>query len=143
MSEVSSGDRVKFHYVGTLDDGSEFDSSLEREPLEVTVGQGEIIPGVEHALIGMTPGDTKTVRIEADDAYGAHDAEKVIQVERDQIPEDVELETGRMLELRGTDGSRSIVTIAEVSDDTVALDANHPLAGQNLTFQLQLVEVGA
>jgi peptidylprolyl isomerase len=141
MAAVKSGDKVRVHYTGTLADGSQFDSSRERAPLEVQVGSGETIPGFETALVGMTPGDTRTVTIAAAEAYGDRDEERIIAVRREALPDDIQLEVGQMLDMSTSEGGRVLVTVADFDDDTVSLDANHPLAGHDLTFELELVEV--
>lgn len=141
MATAESGQTVKVHYTGTLDNGDEFDTSLGGEPLEVTLGEGAVIVGFERALLGMEPGDSKTVQIAADDAYGDHQAERVYEVERARIPPDVELEVGRVLQANGDDGQTVTMTVAALTEAMVTLDFNHPLAGKNLTFQLELVEI--
>lgn len=141
MSKAVKGDTVKVHYRGTLDDGSEFDSSHDRGPLTVTIGGGEVIPGFEEALVGMAPGDNKTVTLDADNAYGEHRTEMVQQIERARIPAEIELEVGSVLQATAPDGQVVRLTVKEFDDQTVTLDANHPLAGKDLTFDLQLVEI--
>lgn len=141
MATAESGQTVKVHYTGTLDNGDEFDTSLGGEPLEVTLGEGAVIAGFEKALLGMEPGDSKTVQIAVDDAYGDHQAERVYEVERARIPPDVELEVGRVLQANGEDGQTVTMTVAALNEAMVTLDFNHPLAGKNLTFQLELVEI--
>jgi peptidylprolyl isomerase len=141
MAAVKSGDKVRVHYTGTLADGSQFDSSRERAPLEVNVGSGETIPGFETALVGMNPGDTRTVTIAAAEAYGDRDEERIISVRRAALPDDIELQIGQMLDMMTGEGGRVLVTVAAFDEETVSLDANHPLAGHDLTFELELVEV--
>lgn len=141
MAAVKSGDKVRVHYTGTLADGSQFDSSRERAPLEVEVGSGDTIPGFEKALVGMAPGDTRTVTIAAAEAYGDRDDERIIDVRRSALPDDLQLEVGQMLDMSTGEGGRVLVTVAFFDDETVKLDANHPLAGHDLTFELELVEV--
>ena len=128
MRQATSGDTVRVHYTGTLDDGSEFDSSAGREPLEFTLGSGQVIPGFDNAVAGMAVGDTKTVTMGPDDAYGQ-------VVERGRIPPDIALEVGMLL---SAGGQRLQVTAFD--DESVTLDANHPLAGKALTFALELVD---
>jgi peptidylprolyl isomerase len=142
MAQAASGDKVKVHYRGTLGDGSEFDSSIGGNPLEVTIGDGAVIPGFEQALVGMVPGDTKTISLAAEEAYGAHRAEMVLEVEKTRFPDSITLEAGRVLELPGTNGHPMKFVIVEVNDTVVKLDANHPLAGKDLTFELKMVEIG-
>ncbi|MBB4637117.1 FKBP-type peptidyl-prolyl cis-trans isomerase [Longimicrobium terrae] len=141
MAEAKSGDTVRVHYTGTLDDGTVFDSSEGREPLEFTLGTGQVIAGFDHGVTGMQPGDERTVVIPAADAYGEAREELVLQVPRSQFPEGVIPEIGRKLQM--SDGQNTfVVTVAEVRDDVVLLDANHDLAGKQLTFRLTLVDIG-
>ena len=135
MRQATSGDTVRVHYTGTLDDGSEFDSSAGREPLEFTLGSGQVIPGFDNAVAGMAVGDTKTVTMGPDDAYGTSDPDLVQVVERGRIPPDIALEVGMLL---SAGGQRLQVTAFD--DESVTLDANHPLAGKALTFALELVD---
>ncbi|HVO17501.1 MAG TPA: peptidylprolyl isomerase [Alphaproteobacteria bacterium] len=140
MSQAKAGDRVRVHYTGTLDDGTEFDSSVDRDPLEFIVGTGAVIPGFDQAVVGMTPGDSKTVRILVNDAYGPHDETMVREVERSALPDDIELEEGMQLQATGPRGA-VVFTVTGFSDDMVTLDANHPLAGRDLTFDIELIEI--
>lgn len=141
MAQVKAGDKVRMHYTGTLDDGTTFDSSSGRDPLEFTVGSGEIIPGLDNAVPGMEPGQSKKVTVPADEAYGAHDPARAQSVPRDQIPEHIPTEVGTQLQLQTPDGQTVPVVISDVSDAEVTLDANHPLAGKALTFDVELVEI--
>jgi peptidylprolyl isomerase len=141
MSQAKQGDTVKVHYTGKLDDGTVFDSSQEREPLEFTIGTGSIIPGFEQAVIGMSPGESKTEIIPNDRAYGPYLEEMVLQVERQQFPSDIEPEVGQQLQIQHPTGEVIPVIITEVSPSVVTLDANHPLAGEDLTFDIQLVAI--
>ncbi|MCE5198372.1 MAG: peptidylprolyl isomerase [Armatimonadota bacterium] len=141
MAEAKQGDRVKVDYTGKLQDGTIFDSSDGREPLEFTIGGGQVIPDFESALVGMNPGDKKTVQIPATRAYGARRDDLVLEVGRDQFPEDIKPEVGDQLQLRQPDGMSAVVTVTEANDQSVTLDGNHPLAGEDLTFDVELVEV--
>lgn len=142
MAEAKQGDTVRVHYTGKLDDDSVFDSSYERdEPLEFTVGSQQVIPGFDEAVVGMEPGDTKQVRLEPDEAYGEHQDDHVVEVEKERLPDDVDAEVGLRLQLQHEDGETIPVTLTEVSGETVTLDANHPLAGEALTFEIELVEI--
>jgi len=141
MPEAKQNDTVRVHYTGRLDDGSVFDSSLEREPIEFTIGEGHVIPGFEQAVVGMNPGETKTVRILSDDAYGPYREDMVLTVERSQFPPDIEPTVGQALQVQQSNGEPVVVTVSEVSEASVKLDANHPLAGKDLTFEIQLVEI--
>jgi peptidylprolyl isomerase len=143
MSKAKEGDVVKVHYTGRLDDGSVFDSSEGREPLEFKVGEGQVIDGFDAAVTGMAIGDKKQVRIEATNAYGEHRDELVQQVERSSMPDDLKLEVGIQLQAQQPDGQVMVLSIVELSDTMVTLDANHPLAGKDLTFDISLVEIGA
>jgi peptidylprolyl isomerase len=140
MSEVKTGDTVRVHYTGHLDDGNVFDSSEGGEPLAFTVGSGEVIPGFDHAVLGLSPGESKKVTIPAEEAYGARRDELVVQVPRERFPDDFEPEAGMRLNL-DQNGQVVPVTIADVSDSAVVIDGNHPLAGENLTFDLKLVDI--
>ena len=138
--QAKHGDTVRIHYTGTLRDGSVFDSSRGREPLEFVLGSGQVIPGFDVAVTGMAPGEQKTVTIPAAQAYGEPREEMVVAVGRDEFPPHVTPEPGQRLQM--SDGTQSFaVVVREVSDDQVVLDANHPLAGEDLTFALELVEV--
>jgi FKBP-type peptidyl-prolyl cis-trans isomerase 2 len=141
MQRAKVGDTVHVHYRGTLDDGSEFDTSAGRAPIAFTLGSGEVIAGFENAIEGMSPGDKKTERIEAANAYGDHRDELVFTVPHDQMPDGEEIEVGDMLNVGFPDGSSAAVQVAAVSEAEVTLDANHPLAGKDLTFELELVTI--
>jgi len=139
MKQAANGDKVRVHYTGTFTDGSQFDSSAGREPLEVTLGTGQVIPGFENAIVGMAEGDSKSVTLEPEDAYGPADARLVQVVERARIPAEIELSVGGILQASDPDGNQMRLTVVSFDDDNVTLDANHPLAGKALTFDLQLV----
>lgn len=141
MTQAKVGDTVRVHYTGKLVDGTVFDSSSNRDPLEFAIGSGGIIPGFEQAVIGMNPGDSKTTHIPADQAYGPHRQEMVLVVEREQIPPDMDLQVGQQLQLRQENGYALPVIVTEVEEAQVTLDANHPLAGEDLIFDIQLVEI--
>lgn len=140
MTEVKSGDTVRIHYTGTLTDGTTFDSSQGREPLEFTVGSGQIIPGLDAALPGMAVGEAKKVQVAADEAYGPKDPAAMQPVPRAEIPEDIPLDIGTQLQVQDGSGRVTRVQVAEVTDETVVLDMNHPLAGEDLTFDIEVVE---
>jgi peptidylprolyl isomerase len=142
MATAKAGDQVKVHYTGKLEDGSVFDSSRDGEPLAFTIGQREVIAGFENAIIGMTVGQSKTQPIPVDEAYGPRREDMVIRIDRQEIPKDIPLEVGQRLQM-AQEGHQMIVTVAEVSSDSVTLDANHPLAGQNLVFDIELIEIAA
>jgi peptidylprolyl isomerase len=140
MTQAKSGDTVKVHYTGTLDDGTQFDSSTSGDPLQVTLGKGEVIPGFERGIEGMQVGDTKNIHIPCADAYGDRHEELVHVVPRDQLPQDVELEVGMHFQV-DAGGSPLILTVTDVTSEEATLDGNHPMAGHNLNFELELIEV--
>lgn len=139
MRQVTNGDTVRVHYRGTLDDGSEFDSSAGRGPIELTVGGGQVIPGFEDALMGMAEGETKNVTLPPEEAYGHPDPALIHVVNRDRIPGEIALEVGTVLQAADASGHTVRLTVVEVGDSDVTLDANHPLVGKALTFELELV----
>ncbi len=141
MSVVKNGDTVKVHYTGQLEDGSVFDSSVQREPLEFTLGQGQLIPGFEKAVVGLKVGDSTTANIPSAEAYGDPNPQMIIEVEKSQLPADLEPEVGVQLQLNQPDGQVIPVQITKVEGENVTIDANHPLAGKDLTFNIELVEI--
>jgi peptidylprolyl isomerase len=141
MAQAQSGDLVRVHYTGRLADGTIFDTSMEREPLEFTLGGGELIPGFEQAVLGMTAGESKTATILADQAYGPHRTGRVIDVERHHLPPDLQPELGQRLQMTRQDGTTINVVVTTITETQVTLDANHPLAGQDLIFDIMLVEI--
>jgi peptidylprolyl isomerase len=141
MSQAKPGDTVSIHYTGTLDDGTQFDTSQGREPLEFEVGSGQVIPGFDKAVEGMTVGDNKSVRIEADDAYGQRHEQLVQEVDRSMLPDNLEPEAGMTLQSNSPDGQVMQFVVTDVSEETITVDANHPLAGQALTFAIELVGI--
>jgi peptidylprolyl isomerase len=143
LSKVKDGDTVKVHYTGSLEDGSVFDSSENKEPLEFTLGTGQIIPGFEKAVEGMEKGDTTKVTIPSDEAYGEVREDLVIEVSKDNLPDDVAPEVGMQLQLNQPDGQAVPVRITDIKEKEVTLDANHPLAGKDLVFEIEVVEVNS
>lgn len=141
MQQAQKGDKVKVHYHGTLRSGETFDSSNGREPLEFELGTGQVIKGFDEGVKGMQVGDKKTVEIAVGDAYGEKQEEMIIEFPKDQFPPDVNPEAGAQLMMSNGSGQQFPVTIAAVKEDSVILDANHPLAGQDLIFDLELVEI--
>ncbi|MCC5991443.1 MAG: peptidylprolyl isomerase [Rhodobacteraceae bacterium] len=141
MTHAKAGDTVRIHYTGTLSDGSVFDSSEGRDPLEFELGAGNIIPGLDRAIDGMSAGEQKTVTVPSAEAYGEYQDGARQDVPRDQIPSHIPLDPGTMLQMQTPDGRAIPVTVAEVSEQTVTLDANHPLAGKDLTFAVEVVSV--
>lgn len=141
MATANAGDTVKVHYTGTLDDGTQFDSSQGREPLEVTLGAGHVIQGFDEALTGMSVGENKTVTIPAGKAYGARREEMVQRLPRSAIPAEIDLAPGLGLSAQGPDGQNLSFVVVSCDDQWVTLDGNHPLAGRELTFALELVSI--
>ena len=142
MSTAKSGDTVRVHYTGKLDDGVQFDSSEGQDPLEFSIGEGSVIPGFESAVEGMAVGESKSIKIDADNAYGPRHEQLVQDVPRDQLPEEMQPEVGMQLQAQGPDGQLMQLVITEVADEAITVDANHPLAGQALSFDIELVEIG-
>ena len=141
MNQVKKGDKVRVHYHGRLNNGQTFDKSEGREPLEFEVGSGMVIMGFDEGVKGMAVGDKKTINIPFDQAYGPRNPDMVIEMPKDRFPKDMELEVGMPLGMSDGQGQQFEVTITEIKDDSVILDANHPLAGQDLIFDLELVEI--
>jgi len=141
MTAAQPGNTVQMHYTGSLEDGTVFDSSQGRDPLSFEVGSGQIIPGLDAAVAGMTVGEEKTVTIPAQEAYGAHHPERVQAVPRAQFPDHIPTEVGTQLQVQTPDGQTVPVVIADVNEEAVTLDANHPLAGKDLTFAVSIVAV--
>ena len=141
MAEVKKGDTVKVHYHGKLNDGTTFDSSEGRQPLEFEVGSGMVIKGFDEGVKGMNVGDKRTISIPADDAYGQKQEEMIIPFERKNFPPDIEPEIGMTLNMHSEDGNPLPVVITGINEETITLDANHPLAGQDLIFDIELVDV--
>jgi peptidylprolyl isomerase len=141
MTQAKQGDTVKIHYTGKFDDGTVFDASSEGEPLEFVIGQGQVIAGVEEAVIGMNPEETKTAVIPPEKAYGQYHEDMVVEVEKNKFPEHIQPEPGLELELKQENGESVYVVVTNVSDEEVTLDANHPLAGKDLTFDIRLMEI--
>jgi len=142
MTQAKSGDTVKIHYTGTLDDGTQFDSSEGRDPLEFQLGSGQVIPGFEKAVEGMSVGDKKSVNIEPEDAYGARQDQMVQDVPKSALPDDLVPEVGMALQARGQDGQTLRLTVTDVAEDSITVDGNHPLAGKALNFDIELVHIG-
>jgi peptidylprolyl isomerase len=141
LAEARTGDRVKVHYTGSVKDGAVFDSSRDREPFEFTIGQGMVIPGFESGILGMVAGETKTVSIPVDKGYGDHREDLVFVVERSHIPDHIKPELGMILQINSPEGQMTNVTITGMDDSAVTLDCNHPLAGKDLVFEIQLVSI--
>ena len=141
MTNAKEGDTVKVHYTGSFEDGTVFDTSEGKEPLEFTVGAGEVIPGFDSAVLGMATGDNKEIQVPMTEAYGPHHDELVLTIEREHIPMESDPVEGMMLQAHLKDGQTVMVQVTDVKDDSITLDANHPLAGKDLTFQITLLEI--
>ena len=141
MAQAKNNDIVKVHYTGKLNDGTVFDSSKERDPLRFQLGQGQIIPGFEQAVIGMSPGESKSINIPSEQAYGQRREELIQEVPRQQLPNDMEFKVGQRLQLGQDKEQQMIVEVTDVSESSITLDANHPLAGEELLFDIELVEI--
>ena len=141
MSKAKNGDTVKIHYMGKLEDGKVFDNSKERQPFEFIVGSGEVMPGIEKGVIGMEPGDTKTIEIPPQEAFGQRREELVIEIAKSELPDHTTPTKGQRLRMRQPDGGHIDLIIIDVNEERITLDANHPLAGHTLFFDLELVEI--
>ncbi|MEO9479905.1 MAG: peptidylprolyl isomerase [Maribacter dokdonensis] len=141
MSKVKADSQVRVHYTGKLSDGQVFDSSVDREPLEVKLGQGSLIPGFEKGLLDMEPNEKKTIVIAKEDAYGEKQKELFQTVPKSELPAEIEPKVNMALMATNTDGSERQLRVAEVNENDIVVDANHPLAGEDLTFELELVEI--
>ncbi len=141
MRTAKTGDTVKVHYTGTLSDNTEFDSSRDREPLEFTIGKDMVIPGFENGIIGMKVGDSKKVSIPAEDAYGPYNNDLVASVPRSDVPSELEISVGMPLQVRSGEGQIFAAIVKDITETSVTLDLNHPMAGRDLTFDIELVEI--
>lgn len=141
MAQAKKGDTVAVHYTGKLSDETTFDSSRGRQPLTFELGAGQVIPGFETGVEGMEPGETREIQIEAKDAYGDYNDEQLVEVDRTMFPDNIDPEVGQQLQVQQADGQAIPVVVREINDSTVKLDANHPLAGQDLTFEVELVSI--
>jgi peptidylprolyl isomerase len=141
MSPAKAGDTVKVHYTGRFNDGTVFDSSVKREPLEFQIGDGRILPAFEQGVVGMEPGDTKRIEVGAEEAYGKRKDQMVRKIPREQFPEDFKPEIGKQIQIPGEGGQNLVVMVVDFDDESITLDANHPLAGHDLSFEIELLEV--
>lgn len=138
---VEEGNKVKVHYTGTFDDGEVFDSSRQTDPLEFEVGAGQVIPGFDRAVQGMSVGETKNVRIPEADAYGPYNPDMVFKTDHSQFAEGVTPEVGQQFQAETPDGQPLFLMVKSISDDEILMDANHPMAGKDLNFELELIEI--
>jgi peptidylprolyl isomerase len=141
MTQAKQGDTVQIHYTGKLDDGTVFDSSRERHPLRFTIGKGQVIAGFDRAVEGMNAGETRTTRVPVDLAYGQRRDDMIVTMNRSQLPPDLDPQVGQRLEITQADDKNILVTVTDVSDSTLTLDANHPLSGKDLTFEIELIAI--
>ena len=142
MSKIKTGDKVKVHYNGTLEDGSVFDTTSGKEPFEFTLGSGEVISGFERVVEGMSAGDKQSVSLNPAEAFGEYHEDLVLEVPRTQLPEDIDPKIGMALQAKSPDGTVTRMNVTKVSDDSVTLDSNHPLAGKKVNFEIELVSIG-
>jgi FKBP-type peptidyl-prolyl cis-trans isomerase 2 len=143
MSQAKAGDTVQVHYTGKLANGSVFDSSVKRDPLEATLGRRQLIPGFEEAVIGMQPGEVKTAKIPPEKAYGERRGDLILKFDRDKVPPEVDVQVGKRLQVETKSGPPLAAEVIDIGDDVIKLDANHPLAGKELTFDIQLLAITA
>jgi len=141
MTQAKNGDKVKIHFTGYLEDGTVFGSTTDEEPFEFIIGEKNMLPGFENAVVGMQKGDTKTITLPPEEAYGPHKKELVSVMERSGFPQEVHLEVGKRLRVRKQDGKYTVVTIKDFTEDNIVLDENDPLAGKTLTFKIELIEI--
>ena len=141
MAQAKNGDTVKVHYTAKLEDGKVIDTSINHEPWQFTIGEDKLIQGFKEAVIGMNPGESKTVKVPADKAYGPHRKGMALVVDRNKLPEHIKPEVGQQLRIPQADGKTAVVTVIDVSESKVTIDANHPLAGKDLTFDIELIEI--
>ncbi len=141
MTAVAEGTKVKVHYTGTFDDGEVFDSSRQADPLAFEVGAGEVIPGFEQAVVGMQVGDNKKIRLEEDEAYGPYNEEMIINADPSQFDEGLDPQVGQQFQTQTQDGTPLLLTVIDKDEEKIKLDANHPMAGKALNFDLEIVEV--
>ena len=142
MAQAKPGDKVRVHYIGTLEDGSVFSSTYEEdEPFEFTIGEQNLLKSFDNAVMGMNVGETKSISVPPEDGYGEYKKEFVFKTEREQFPPNLELKLGKRLQIRAADGKMMIATVQAITEDSVLLDANDPLAGKTLTFKIELLEI--
>ena len=141
MTQAKIGDKVKVHFTGYLEDGTVFGSTMDEESFEFTIGEKNMLPGFENAVVGMQKGDIKTITLSPEDAYGPHKKELVSAMEKSGFPKELQLEVGKRLRVRTQDGKYTMVTIKDFTEDSIVLDENDPLAGKTLTFKIELVDI--
>ena len=141
MTQAKIGDKVKVHFTGYLEDGTVFGSTMDEESFEFTIGEKNMLPGFENAVVGMQKGDIKTITLSPEDAYGPHKKELVSAMERSGFPKEIQLEVGKKLRVRTQDGKYTMVTIKDFTEDSIVLDENDPLAGKTLSFKIELIEI--
>jgi len=141
MTQAKIGDKVMVHFTGYLEDGTVFGSTMDEEPFEFTIGEKNMLPGFENAVVGMQKGDIKTITLSPEDAYGPHKKELVSAMEKSGFPKELQLEVGKRLRVRTQDGKYTMVTIKDFTEDSIVLDENDPLAGKTLTFKIELVDI--
>ncbi len=141
MTQAKVGDTVRVHYRGTFTDGTVFDGTMGDEPFELTLGDEKVIPGFENAIVGMSVGERKTVKVPPEEAYGKYDRNLIVDIDRSHMPEHLDLQLGKLLEFKAQDGSVALVTVRDITETKVTLDGNHPLAGRDLIFEIELVEI--
>jgi len=141
MTQVKNGDAVKIHFTGTLADKTIFDSSFDRDPLEFTIGSGHVFPGLEQGIIGMKSGDKKTITLPPEEAFGKKQQELIVNLEKSEFPQNTPFAVGLQLQIRGKDGFVADIRITDMTEDTVTVDANHPLAGETLIFDIELLDI--
>jgi peptidylprolyl isomerase len=141
MVKAKDGDVVRVHYTAKLEDGEIVDTTEEKEPWEFTLGEGNVISGFEEAVVGMNPGESKTVNVPSEKAYGPHRKERIVVIDREKFPKHITPEAGQHLRIPQQDGTTAMVTVSEVSESKVTIDGNHPLAGKDLVFDIELLEI--
>jgi len=141
MSVAKNGDTVKIKYVCKIEDGKVFDQSADDQPFVFTLGKGMVIPGLEEAVVGMNIGDMKTITLPPDDAYGQYSKDRMLEVDRKELPDDLKLEVGLTVEMQRPDGQKMPVIVFDITDEKVTFDANHPLSGRTVTFEIELLEI--
>lgn len=141
MSKAKAGDTVRVHYTGKLEDGTQFDSSAGKDPLEFSLGAGDVLPSFDSAVEGMAVGDSKSIDIAAADAYGRRHEQLIQDVPREQLPDDMQPQVGMQLQAQGQDGQPIHLVVTEVKEEAITVDGNHPLAGQDLSFDIELVDI--